>query len=117
MPGSVAANFEFVDSAGKNQNLHQIGSPEKLLVFYDPECSHCAEAVVAVSPVEDFNKWKGLSGKYSGTWINWFDKKGDLKQKELYDIKAFPTIYLLDKNNKVILKDASLEQVLSLLKI
>ncbi|PUB28497.1 thioredoxin-like protein [Elizabethkingia sp. YR214] len=137
MPGSVATNFEFVDSSGKNESLHQVKAPEKLLVFYDPECSHCAEAikqmsqdvrintlinqeklkVVAVSPVEDINKWKAYQVNIPTKWINGFDKKGDLKQKELYDIKAFPTIYLLDEKNEVVLKDTSLEQVLSLLKI
>ncbi|CAM3766322.1 DUF5106 domain-containing protein [Elizabethkingia occulta] len=137
MPGSVATDFEFIDSSGKDQNLHQIKAPEKLLVFYDPECSHCAEAikqmsqdvrintlinqeklkVVAVSPVEDINKWKAYQANIPTKWINGFDKKGDLKQKELYDIKAFPTIYLLDEKNEVVLKDTSLEQVLSLLKI
>ncbi|AJW64729.1 hypothetical protein VO54_03298 [Elizabethkingia miricola] len=137
MPGSVATDFEFIDSSGKNENLHQIKAPEKLLVFYDPECSHCAEAikqmsqdvrintlisqaklkVVAVSPVEDINKWKAYQVNIPAKWINGFDKKGDLKQKELYDIKAFPTIYLLDEKNEVVLKDTSLEQVLSLLKI
>ena len=33
MPGSVATDFEFIDSSGKDQNLHQIKAPEKLLVF------------------------------------------------------------------------------------
>jgi hypothetical protein len=31
--------------------------------------------------------------------------------RELYDLKAMPTLYLLDKDKKVLLKDAPVEQV------
>ncbi len=33
MPGSVATDFEFIDSSGKDQNLHQIKAPEKITCF------------------------------------------------------------------------------------
>ena len=34
-----------------------------------------------------------------------------IKEKNLYDLKAIPTLYLLDKNKKVLLKDAVVGQI------
>ena len=45
-------------------------------------------------------------------WIAGWNKQGDIRSRQLYEIRATPTLYLLDKRKKVILKDATLEQVL-----
>ena len=44
-------------------------------------------------------------------WINGYDKELTVRNRELYDLKAMPTLYLLDKDKKVLLKDAPVEQV------
>ncbi|MDE5471717.1 DUF5106 domain-containing protein [Elizabethkingia meningoseptica] len=133
MPGSVATNFEFVDVSGTNQSLHKVKGLNKLLIFYDPECSHCAQTiqemkqdsristlvdngklqVIAICPVGELNVWQAYQKNIPNKWINGFDKKGDVTRKRLYDIKAFPTIFLIDGNNKVVLKDVDLVKVLN----
>ena len=35
----------------------------------------------------------------------------DVYKRQVYDLKAMPTLYLLDAEKRVILKDASFEQV------
>ena len=42
---------------------------------------------------------------------NGYDKKLVIKEKNLYDLKAIPTLYLLDKDKKVLLKDATVAQI------
>jgi len=42
-------------------------------------------------------------------WIHAYDKGMEITQRRLYDIKAIPTLYLLDKEKKVLLKDTSVE--------
>lgn len=37
--------------------------------------------------------------------------KACYKGKNLYDLKAIPTLYLLDKDKKVLLKDATVAQI------
>lgn len=44
-------------------------------------------------------------------WINGYDKKTVIKEKNLYDLKAIPTLYLLDKDKKVLLKDVMVGQI------
>ena len=40
-----------------------------------------------------------------------YDKELVIKNKNLYDLRAIPTLYLLDKNKTVLLKDATLQKV------
>ena len=44
-------------------------------------------------------------------WINSYDSTVSLKNDEIYDLKAIPTLYLLDKDKKVVLKDVTFNQV------
>lgn len=39
-----------------------------------------------------------------------------IDQKNLYDLKAIPTLYLLDKDKTVLLKDATAEEIEEYLK-
>jgi hypothetical protein len=136
MPGSITNNFIFIDTFGQYLNLHKIKAQVKLLIFYDPECPHCTSVIeeikqnsqlnilidqrklkiVVICPGKKIGVWKAYQNQIPNTWVNGFDKKRILEQKELYDLKAFPTIYVIGADNKVILKDANLEEVLHLLK-
>ncbi|NAW51324.1 DUF5106 domain-containing protein [Elizabethkingia argentiflava] len=132
MPDSVITDFNFLNISGESQSLHHIQSTNKLLLFYDPACPHCAETIaeigqdpnintlvnqgklkiVAICPVGEIKQWKAYRQNIPSNWINGFDKNAYLMKKKLYDIKAFPTLFLIDEKNKVILKDPSLEQFL-----
>ena len=43
--------------------------------------------------------------------INAYDAGQKITERQLYDLKAMPTLYLLDKDKRVILKDAPVEQI------
>ena len=40
-------------------------------------------------------------------WINAYDAQQVIRNEELYDLKAIPTLYLLGKNRVVELKDVT----------
>ena len=44
-------------------------------------------------------------------WIDAYDAEQTILNQNLYDLKAIPTLYLLDKDKKVLLKDASVGQI------
>mgnify|MGYP002527024690 FL=1 len=44
-------------------------------------------------------------------WINGYDKKQTIEQNNLYDLKAIPTLYLLDKDKTVLLKDVTTKEI------
>ena len=73
-------------------------------------CSHHAH-YFNIYPDSDLEEWLAhLNGMPAG-WVHGYDKGMEITQKRLYDIKAIPTIYLLDRDKNVILKDTSIEAV------
>lgn len=131
-PGQPAADFAYVTPQGKTGRMSGVKADFTLLVFYDPDCSSCQQfertlselpffvdlqkeglvRVLAVYPDDDEAEWLVKSSQMPRGWIVGWNKQGDIRSKQLYEIRATPTLYLLDKRKKVILKDATLEQVL-----
>lgn len=130
--GQVAEDFSFETSNGKTQKLSDVKSKYTLLFFYDTECPHCKQMIAAlkdtpqvvdlfekkqiqmvtIEPWGDRTKWKNFQTHLAENWINGFDTESVIQKKRLYDTKASPTIYLLDADKKVILKDTELQQAL-----
>ena len=48
-------------------------------------------------------------------WISAYDKGPKILNGDIYDLKAIPTLYLLDGAKTVMLKDAPVEEVVSAL--
>lgn len=125
--GQQAANFEYTLPSGAISNLYDIKSDYIILFFYNPDCDTCKEVrkeisasevitdmeqkklvkIVAIYPDEDIAAWKKYQPEIPKNWINGYDKVLMIREKETYDLKAIPTLYLLDKDKKVLLKDVS----------
>ena len=58
-------------------------------------------------PDEELDEWKKHLSEFPNEWINGYDKKFTIKEEQVYDLKAIPTLYLLDKDKTVLLKDAT----------
>ena len=130
-PGAKANNFTYTLASGRTGSLYDISAPYTLLMFINPGCTECrnttdmlikssavkaAESsgrlkVLAVYPDEDLEAWKKHANDIPPTWINSYDKPLSLTKQQLYDLKAIPTLYLLDKDKKVILKDTSVGDI------
>ena len=124
--GDVANDLTFTLFSGKTGSLHGIRSPYTLLMFYNPDCHTCEEtinalktsaiitrglkekklAVVAFYPDEDLAIWEKHLTDIPAEWTNGYDKERATENKELYDLRAIPTLYLLDAQKRVLLKDA-----------
>lgn len=129
--GMVASDFSYVTPEGKSGRLSRIKADYTLLFFYNPGCSSCHEyeqvlsgvpallelqekgrfRVLAVYPDADENEWLLNVPEMPEGWIVGWNRQGDINEV-LYDIRAIPTLYLLDGDKRVLLKDASLEQVI-----
>jgi thioredoxin-related protein len=106
-----------------------------LLFFYEPDCHTCIQtkaslrqsaflnnliersvvSVLAFYPQDDKPLWLQRLPECSANWVNGYDPDGCFTEKQPYDLRAFPTFYLLDKEKKVLLKDAPIEAVLEYL--
>jgi len=123
--GTISEDFKIITSKGREINLHSFVSPYTLLFFYEPECKSCNTdkeyitgskvflnagkiiKIVAVYTGTDLAVWEAHSGTFPENWDVGHDKDNMIVNESIYDRRASPSIYILDKNKKVILKDAN----------
>lgn len=133
--GTPAADFTFVDTAGRPRTLYGIKADYTLLIFGNPDCNACREIMeqMASSPEisaliaegqlkvvdvyidEDLDLWKAKKEAYPKEWINGYDPDYVIRTDRLYAVRAVPSLYLLDEKKNVLMKDAPQEQVLQAL--
>lgn len=65
--------------------------------------------VVAVYVDNEVEAWQ--KAQYPSAWLSVYAPEID--QQDLYDIKALPTLYLLNTQLRVLLKDIRLEKVIN----
>ena len=124
--GTVAADFRFADKNGRIHSLHGINAPMTLLFFSNPGCDACMEiikvlsghegiasmiadgrlAVLNIYIDEDIQAWRDYMPIYPEQWYNGFDPDMVIRGETLYNVRAIPSLYLLDHEKRVILKDA-----------
>lgn len=139
--GTPAAEVELPDSNGKKINLYSVEAPFVLVTIWDPTCSHCKEIlpkldsmykttwknyglkIFALAKETDGtrNDWTSFIKNHNLTnWVHVYYSKADDKKRtdagipgysQLYDVQTFPTLYLLDKDKRIIAKKISFEQV------
>ncbi len=123
--GTRANDFRYVTKENKRGSLYAIRAPYTLLFINNPGCNACKEVreqisasamltdlinqgiirVLALYPDEDLKEWYDYQPNMPDNWINSYDKELAMRDKELYDLRAIPTLYLLDKDKTVLLKD------------
>ena len=62
--------------------------------------------VLALYPDEDLTAWRAHAPQVPSLWINAYDAGARISKEEFYDLKAIPSMYLLDRDKRVLAKDA-----------
>lgn len=135
--GMTATDFTYITPKGETGRMSNLKAEFTMLFFYDPDCTNCQEnerilseipaildlqkegrlRILAIYPDEDKEEWLRKSSHMPKGWIIGWNKQGDIRSKQLYEIRATPTLYLLDKQKKVIFKDAPLERIIQYLSV
>lgn len=133
--GSPAADFRFVDIGGRSHTLYGVNAEYTLLFFSNPGCTACKDiidnlkgiqrirdlqsegrlAVVNVYIDEDVEAWRGYQEIYPKEWYNGYDPTFSIRTDLTYSVRAIPSLYLLDSEKNVIMKDAVEEKVFAFL--
>ncbi len=128
-PGTKAADLALVTRENRTIRLAAVDSEWILLFFFNPDCHACQTTagsitrsalcrnlsergkmkVVALYPDEDLSAWEKHKNSFSKRWL--VARYAGAADREAYDLPAIPTLYLLDSEKKVILKDATMEQI------
>ena len=133
--GTPAADFVFIDTQGARRTLHGVKAEYTLLIFGNPDCTACKQLmedmtadpaiqilagegrlkVVDIYIDEDIDLWKQRMADYPADWINGYDPSFTIRNDVLYSVRALPSLYLLDRDKKVLAKDAEPDKVLDML--
>jgi len=133
--GTVAPDFSFCTGDGKIKNLHAIQAQYIILFFSNPGCNACQEIIDALTSIpdvenlvktgkiaivniyidEELQKWFDYLPNYPDYWICGYDFNYIIRKDILYNVRAIPSLYLLDAEKRVVCKDAPTEKLINTL--
>lgn len=125
--GHQANDFAYTDIDGRTATLLATRAEWTLLFFSNPGCPLCAELtqllkgspvvgralsdgrlkIIVLYPDDDLDAWRQHSADIPPEWIYARDTDFGIRDRQLYDLKAIPALYLLDSLKRVVVKDAS----------
>jgi thiol-disulfide isomerase/thioredoxin len=139
--GTPSPEINLPDTAGKDVSLYAVPAPYTVVVIYDPTCGHCKETLPSVDSIYTKKwkaagvKIFAMAKETGGNKKNWTDfiaehklqgwynvycsKKTEEERvksnipsySQLFDVLTFPTLYLLDKDKKIIAKKLTYLQI------
>ncbi len=144
--GESGANMVLMGMAGKPQSLYEIKAPYTFVVFWDPNCGHCKETLPVIDSIYRA-RWKAIGVKIYAVnidnktlkewrayinerkiddWVHVYEtaeqretaaKSGQANFRQLYDVYQTPTLFLLDKDKRIIAKKLDVEKFDQVLKM
>lgn len=125
--GEPANDFRYTLASGATGTLYGLRAEYVLLFINNPGCPMCREIreaisaspmlteliehgrlrVLALYPDENLDEWRAYREQIPASWINAYDDGCVLREKGLYDLSAIPSLYLLDAQKRVLVKDAT----------
>ncbi len=132
--GNLAPELKLPDSEGMFYSLRQMNSKYTILLFWEPNCSHCKKTVpqlykdlylplkdkgvdiYAVCTQNKKDDWlKAISEYKIYDWTNVWDPSVSSNFHSLYDIFSTPVIYILDPTKHIIAKRLDVDSALKFL--
>ena len=125
--GNVANDIVYTLASGKTGRLHSIDSDYVIVMFSNPGCPMCRDIieeitssplinemmendlveVLAIYPDEDLVAWRDHISDIPRSWINGYDAGMRITEARSYNLQAIPSLYLLDNEKRVIIKDGT----------
>ena len=143
--GTPGADLNLIDSSGKPTSLYSVAGDYTVLCFWDPTCGHCKIEIPRIDSIYEASwkkhnvkvyavltenvkkEWtKYIQEHHLGDWTNVYqtpemEKADEDAQRpgfrQLYDVTSTPTLYLLDKDKRIVIKQLSWEQIDEFLKL
>lgn len=125
--GRAANDFRYTLPSGRTKSMYDIEAEYLLIFISNPGCPMCREVreqllsspmlnqltergdlkVLVLYPDEDLEAWREHLSDYPSAWINGYDKGKVITQQRSYDLRAIPSMYLLDSRKRVMAKDCT----------
>ena len=132
LDGSFATDFKMVLSNGDTTSLYDIQSDYILLFLHNPTCTTCREVrrriakyeqlnqaidkgrlkVVTVYMENDAKVWDNyLKTEANPQYVHGWNFDQAIEQKELYETRTIPYMFLLDKDKRIIRKNILVNEI------
>lgn len=125
--GHKANNIRYTLFDGFEGTLYGIKAEFTLVFINNPGCEMCRTVreemcasdllsryiasgrlkVIAIYPDQDLDEWLRYRSEMPSTWINGYDRECVMRSEGTYNLTAIPSLYLLDKDKTVLIKDGS----------
>lgn len=143
--GEPAANMQLLNRNDKPTALYDVKADYTVVLFWDPNCSHCKHElpiidsvyradwqkhnikIYAVLTEYDKKAWTDYIDEHKiNDWVNVYQTKQMADEeaaaqrpgfKQLYDVIMTPTLFLLDKDKRIVAKKLTWDQINDLLKV
>lgn len=130
--GHAANDFSYTLESGFSGQMYGIDAEYLLIFFSNPGCPMCRDVseqiqssplmnelvereqlkVLVVYPDEDLEQWRAHLDEYPPAWLCSYNEGRAIERERLYDMKAIPALYLLDRQKRVMAKDCvDVEQI------
>ena len=129
--GTKAADFVFCDRNGRRYSLYGIDADHVILFFSNPGCTACKQiidgldssphvaqmlsdgslAVLNIYIDTDLAEWRKYMPIYPENWYNGYDPDFVIRTDVLYNVRAIPSLYLLDRDKTVLMKDVPQDEL------
>lgn len=126
--GMAAPDLAYTTRTGERHNLKDQTGEFTILFFNDPGCDECSMMklrldadvkatemqengrlkIISITPAEADDDWKSSVESYPAKWEVGATPEAD----SIYDLRRTPTIYFLDKENRILAKNLSLDVLL-----
>jgi peroxiredoxin len=132
--GNLAPEIKLPDSEGNYYSLRQLNAKYTLLVFWEPNCSHCKKVIPQLNkdlylPLKDKGievfavcsqnkkeEWmKFVLENKLNDWTNVWDPALTSNFRINYDVYSTPVIYILDSTKHIIAKRLDVESSIKFL--
>lgn len=137
--GEAGANMLLTSLSEKPQSLYDVKAPYTFVVFWDPNCGHCKETLPVIDSIykakwkamgvqifavnidnKSLKEWKTyIKDHHIEDWVHVYEtnaqreavlKSGQPNFRQLYDVYQTPTLFLLDKDKRIIAKKLDVEK-------
>lgn len=125
--GHKANNIRYTLADGFEGTLYGIKAEYTLVFINNPGCEMCRTVregicsseilmkavssgrlkVLAIYPDQDLDEWLRYRSEMPREWINGYDRECIMRTEGTYNLAAIPSLYLLDKDKTVLVKDGT----------
>ncbi len=122
--GEQAGDFRCTLASGATTRLYDLRADYTLLLLTDPECPRTTEELLASPRLnelaergtlriltlysgEDTAAWRRSLSHAPRGWLHACDAACTVRDEGIYDLRALPALYLLDREKRVLVKDSA----------